>query len=126
VAGRISRLERTRSFWEGHRNDVNFRGKRDTVRERFKGKDYGDIGSVLKDKNLRYDIQDVCNFYERLASGIKKGYYDEEEAKEYVKRRLINDYDNVKHYINYRRNNQQEPVTYYENFLWLEKRWRDT
>ena len=62
VAGQISRLESTRSFWEGHRNDVNFREKRYTVRERFKGKDYGEPYINYRRNNQQEPVTYYENF----------------------------------------------------------------
>jgi hypothetical protein len=126
VVGRVSRLERTRSFWEGHRDNDTFRAKRVAVRKEFGGKNnIVDIRKQLQDEESHHNIQDVCNFYERLASGIKKGYYDEEEAKEYFRNRLIDDYNNAKHFIDYKinkRRKENRPIPY-EDFRWLQKSW---
>jgi hypothetical protein len=75
VSRQDTTLGRTLSLWGAHRSDSTFRSKRNNVKKHCNTE--SDILQLLKDNNtdVIYDIQDFCNFYERLGRGIRKSYY---------------------------------------------------
>jgi hypothetical protein len=120
VAGRVSRVERTISFWEAHRSDGTFRLKRRIVRNNCNSN--SNIITMKSKPELLYQVQDFCKFYERLGRGVRKMYYDKKEAKELFGQRLVDDYEIAKLYIEHR---IKEQATYYQDFVWLVKEWND-
>ena len=53
------------------------------------------IKKFLEDQNKRKELFLIAQYYERLAIGIKCGYYNEELVKKYAYYAIIRTYDNL-------------------------------